>query len=185
MKLADRIVIAVRERMPEGMTRAHITTLLAAPSGSVRREVQTLIYAGALVDNAPDPKYEGRPTKRLTVPVDEYVPQTLSVHREATATFESRFWMNVNQEAPKGCWLWTGPINTEQQGVFFVAGQGVRARRLSVELSLGHSVKRLGICEHSRLCVNPAHLQKPDPQQELPLPEPAPAPKAKGKAKAR
>jgi len=178
MRLADRIVTAVRARMPDGLTRAAVTELLGAPSGSIRREVQALIDAGKLEDNGPT--IEPRKTKVLRTPANEYVPPTLSVHREATATFESRFWSNVDQEDADGCWMWTGPINTEEQGVFFVAGQPVRARRLSVELMLGRTVKRVTPCEHSLLCVNPAHLQKPDAQQELPLPAPK-----KGKAKAR
>lgn len=71
-----------------------------------------------------------------------------------------RFWSLVSRDQVNGCWLWTGEINTEGQGVFHVAGQGVRAKRLAIELTQGEALGKtqVGACEHSKLCVNPEHL---------------------------
>ncbi len=85
--------------------------------------------------------------------------------RDDSGVFERRFWAMVDKQAPsapgsEGCWLWKGPINSEGQGAFPVAGQGVRAKRLAVELQRGEALgdAHVGACKASRLCVNPAHL---------------------------
>lgn len=75
-------------------------------------------------------------------------------------TTEERFWAKVDRSEPAGCWPWLGAPNDSGYGRLRIAGQLVRAHRLSYELAHGPIPDDLVVrhtCDNPS-CVNPQHL---------------------------
>jgi hypothetical protein len=76
-------------------------------------------------------------------------------------TPQSRFEENVSRQAD-GCWLWTGPLNTQGYGRFSMerGEKPTGAHRASWLLHRGEIGAGLFVCHHcdTPACVNPEHL---------------------------
>ena len=80
-------------------------------------------------------------------------------------TADERFWSRVNKTP--GCWEWTGALNADGYGVFYLHKPNRQAHRVSYEMFVGtipegHQVDH--IC-HNRKCVRPEHLRPTTPKQ--------------------
>lgn len=173
---SQRIVDLLRDA-PEGLTRDELAEKIGLPLPSVRRDVGALIAGGVAAENGRRKNKDNREVGIVVLvkvaaapppppPVKVEIPVATGIKfAPADGPFERRFWSLVDKQAPSApggepCWPWKGPINSEGQGVFLVAGQPVRAKRLAVELARGEPIGDLhvGACKTSRLCLNPAHL---------------------------
>lgn len=80
--------------------------------------------------------------------------------------FEQRFWTKVDKNGAKGCWIWTGAVNTNGYGHLgiWVLGQKhtLYAHRVSLCLAAGTISTQMEVDHlcHRRDCVNPAHLEE-------------------------
>ncbi|MFS2091036.1 HNH endonuclease [Paenarthrobacter nicotinovorans] len=80
-------------------------------------------------------------------------------------TADERFWSRVNKTP--GCWEWTGALNADGYGVFYLNRPNRQAHRVSFAMASGpipegHQVDH--IC-HNRKCVRPDHLRLATPKQ--------------------
>lgn len=81
-------------------------------------------------------------------------------------TLEDRFWEKVDRSG--SCWLWTGQVDGQGYGRFFISGHGqLGAHRVAYELMAGPIPEGLHIDHLCRVrhCVNPAHLEPVTPRQ--------------------
>ncbi len=98
--------------------------------------------------------------------------------RRKTRTPEARFWAKVrvaDAADPDACWLWTGALDRDGYGQFWVAGRQVKAHRFAYELLVGpipdglqgdhqchnrdKSCKGGPTCLHRRCVNSPDHLE--------------------------
>ncbi len=91
------------------------------------------------------------------------------LHRYDNITAEQRFWAKVNLQgginnyAPDlgECYLWTGSINENGYGWFWINGKTKKAHRVSWEFENGqipHHMQLDHLCR-VRNCVRPSHLE--------------------------
>ena len=67
----------------------------------------------------------------------------------------------------EGCWLWTGSLNKEGYGQFWLNGTMKRAHRLSYELT-GQPIPEGHFIRHKckpKNCINPEHLEPGTPAE--------------------
>lgn len=90
-------------------------------------------------------------------------PGAIGIHvrKDKTCTPLMRFWGKVDRNAPGGCWLYMGAVNTSRYGmVSWDRKKNIVAHRLSYELAGGTVPPGLLVLHKCdvRRCVNPAHL---------------------------
>lgn len=70
-----------------------------------------------------------------------------------------KFWLRVNKG--RGCWEWTGHVNTHGYGHVHNPGGSRQAHRVAWELTVGPLSDEDVIDHlcHNRKCVNPSHLR--------------------------
>ena len=85
----------------------------------------------------------------------------------------SKFWLKVDKRGPvqdtmqDRCWSWTGAVDRDDYGKFYVAGKTWRAHRLSFLLVTGQEpAVVLHKCGNPN-CVRPSHLQAGDTKENL------------------
>jgi hypothetical protein len=69
----------------------------------------------------------------------------------------------------KGCWLWRGAV-AGKYGSFWYNGRSVPAHRMSMYMWEDYELDNPSVVHHkcaNRLCVNPAHLQITDHDNNL------------------
>jgi hypothetical protein len=74
----------------------------------------------------------------------------------------TEYWMSVDRRGPDDCWPWTGYINEDGYGEFFVEGRMVGAHELAVTFSTGERrLPQLDTCHscNNPPCCNPAHVR--------------------------
>ena len=72
--------------------------------------------------------------------------------------FEPYFWSLVKKT--KGCWLWTGNIDSKGYGRVHFRGARHRAHRVAYILTHGDRITSALLCHHcdNKVCVKPAHM---------------------------
>ncbi|GAB5896973.1 HNH endonuclease signature motif containing protein [Mycobacteroides abscessus] len=99
-------------------------------------------------------------THTLTVPLRD----TLTVPT-LTGTEAERFWARVSRHSDSECWLWTGAVNHNGYGTFYIRKPTPghrRAHRITWANQYGdipHGFDLDHVVCRNTLCVNPAHLE--------------------------
>lgn len=72
---------------------------------------------------------------------------------------EAGFWARM-QQAPSGCWLWTGARDRDGYGNTTLAGKHLKAHRYAYFLTYGPIPDGMKVCHRcdNPSCCNPAHL---------------------------
>ncbi len=72
---------------------------------------------------------------------------------------EQRFWANVDRRGPDECWPWTGRVNADGYGRFWLNGKTYQAHRVSLMFDGRDPGALCGLhaCDN-RPCCNPKHL---------------------------
>ena len=71
-----------------------------------------------------------------------------------------RFWEFFEVTDSNKCWIWTGGINSNGRGIFWLNGKTELAHRVSHEINIGKIPEGLWVlhrCDNGK-CVNPNHL---------------------------
>lgn len=82
-----------------------------------------------------------------------------------TGTEAERFWARVSRSADSECWLWTGAVNHNGYGTFYIRKPTPghrRAHRITWANQYGdipHGFDLDHVVCRNTLCVNPAHLE--------------------------
>jgi hypothetical protein len=76
-------------------------------------------------------------------------------------TNEDRFWPKVDKNGPGGCWIWTGPCNSDGHGTMDDGKRTIYAHRFSYALVHGQITPAQLVLHACNVpaCVNPAHLR--------------------------
>lgn len=71
----------------------------------------------------------------------------------------AKFWARI-QQAPNGCWLWTGARDSDGYGNVHHEGRWWKANRLAYALTYGPIPDGLKVCHRcdTPSCCNPEHL---------------------------
>jgi hypothetical protein len=75
--------------------------------------------------------------------------------------YEDRFWAKVDKT--ETCWKWTGCLNKQGYGAFYIMKRTFTSHRLSLSMFLGRELTTGLDVAHScgnRWCVNPSHLRE-------------------------
>ena len=76
-------------------------------------------------------------------------------------SMEDRFWDRVDMRGPDECWPWKMTPHKQGYGTFCSGGKGLKAHRVSYELTHHVTLGDSDIIDHkcrNRICVNPSHL---------------------------
>jgi hypothetical protein len=75
-------------------------------------------------------------------------------------TIKERFWQKVDKGNGRGCWIWTGALDTSGYGQMRVYKKNEKAARISYRLNKGPIPGKMQVLHKCdiRCCVRPSHL---------------------------
>jgi hypothetical protein len=77
-----------------------------------------------------------------------------------TLNYSDKFLKHV-VKLPEGCWIWSGDVNKNGEGILIHNGELITALRYAYELSFNYSPLELKLlkCERNASCVQPQHIR--------------------------